>query len=125
MSQVRESEVSAAYARLMRVLFRATFSLIIVSCLAYLAGLLPRALAPRQVAGLWSLPPAAFLREAGPAGAAPAETLLSGSIILLAVIPLACYLRIIPLLRNSRAFLSLAIAAAQALVLLLSLAAIR
>lgn len=115
-----------AYADLMERLVRYCLLLLGVVFLLYLLRLLPTAVPVAQVPGRWHLSLGEYL-AAGGAGAGrwcrgcrgAGDYLNFAAIFLLNLVPLVCYLRLVPLLaRQGNRFLLL-LAIAQSLVLLL------
>jgi hypothetical protein len=123
------SEVQAEYGRLMGKLVQFSLIAVLAAFLLYLAGFPAPTIPPGEIPGYWGLSLPEYLARTGaPTGWRWARLLGHGDylafpgIIFLNLVPLACYLRIMPTLARHKLYPHLAITVVQALVFLVSAA---
>ena len=117
-------QAQEVYARWLDRGTKIAFAVCLATLLIYLSGALPPYVALQDLTELWTLPLAQYLERTGaPTGWGWLAFLGFGDYLnfigigLFALITLACYLRVIPLLLAEEERLHLALASAQALVL--------
>ena len=123
----REELIQEAYARWLEISVRIAFAASLASFLVYASAVLPAFVALEELPALWGLPVDRYLEKTGaPSGwgwlplIAFSDYLSLACMALVAMVTLACYLAILPLLLRLGERLQAALAGAQVLVLLVA-----
>lgn len=114
----------ALYARWLSFGVYAGFAALVASFVAYLSGILPPGIAPRDLPQYWSLPVAQYVQATGaPTGWSWVRRLGEGDVLnfagfaILASTTIVCYARMLPLFARARERLLALVCAAEIVVL--------